>query len=330
MKKQLTVILILMISLCIFANTINSNVLGQTTEKDSAYQLKYNGQSIARYPGDFSLSSTKSSYSLYKENLLIKTFDYYSVNNQNHNYYCSIVKDSQTSDINIKYYKDNYKTREINQTNEGIVTNNYFYDENLLSYKIITGPNGTIYIYYYRAQSNGSLVAIKTVTKEKETISLINNDYQMEDGNLIIKGNNGLYITQSLAEPKVEFSKTDENLTVVTTKDEITTTKLYNAESLLIKCIKEKDNAIIYSETLTYDDNLSLIQTIETEGNKITESDYESNNLKEQTIKENNVTIKKVDFYENKVIETLYENGEAFAAVTYGIDRMKVISIDYL
>jgi len=333
MKKTFIFLICLFFGFSVFATLINSNVLGQIVDFNSDYKLQVGQNIFSNFPENPTLSGKKKTNLLYYKDKQIKVFEYYLAYQDNKEYKCEVSLNLLTGQKIIEYYLDGYKTKQIIESGNLVTSKNFFYDNGYLSYETISNEESLLeFVYFYRNSLDQSLIAIKTYDSEKETLILINKNYQLENGKLLTKGENGLYITQDLDKPEVKFSNEDDKFTV-TEVDKINSSiiniKVFNKQGLQESLEKKKDNEIIYNKNYIYEEN-QIVQTIESEGLKTTINEYENNLLKKQTIKENDVTIKMVNFNDDKVVETLFEKGEPFASVTYGPDRIKILSIDYL
>ncbi|MDD4082633.1 MAG: hypothetical protein WC162_01950 [Sphaerochaetaceae bacterium] len=332
MKKVIIFLICLFLGFSVFADLVNSNILGQVVDLNSDYKLQVGDKIFSYFPENPSLEGKKSTNILFYKDKQIKVFEYYLAFKENHENRCE-VSINLTNGKRIKdFYLDGYKTKRIFDGGKSVVTTNYFYTNGYLSYETISKEDSLKFIYFYRNNLDQSLIAMKVYESDNQYLVLVNKNYQVENGKLITKGNNGLYITQDLNSPEVKFSNENDKFTVteVDKKDNLLTNiKVFNNQGLQESLEKKKDNEIIYNKNYTYLEN-ELVKTIEIESDKTTINEYENNVLKKQTIKENDVTIKIVNYNEDKVVETLFEKGEAFANVTYGPDRIKILSIDYL
>jgi len=333
MKKLFVFLLFFLICFPAFSVLVDSNILGQIVEFPSDYQLQIGENIFSYFPENNTLEGVKKTNILLFKEKQIKVFEYYQANKENHEYNCTVSLDLKNGKRITEFFIDGFKTKQIINLGKTKTTTNYFYDNGYLSYKTISEEGGFLkFVYYYRNGQDQSLIAMKTFESDNQDFVLINEDYQVENGKLITKGENGLYITQDLEKPEVKFSSSNDKFTVteVDSNDNLLTNiKVFNKQGLQESLEKKKDDQTIYDKNFSYE-NGELIKTIEKEGNQTTISEFQNNVLKTQTIKENDVTIKIVNFDEDKVIETLFEKGEAFANVTYGPDRIKILSIDYL
>jgi len=333
MKKLLIFLICLFICFSAFSTLVNSNILGQAVELDSDYKLQIGEIIFSYFPDNDNLEGTKKTNLLFFKDKQIKVFEYYLASNDNHEYRCEVSLNLKNGKRITEFFLDGYKTKQIVRIGETISTINYFYDNDYLSYETISGDDVPLkFVYFYRNSLDQSLIAMKIYLEDQQDLILVNRNYQVENGKLISKGNNGLYITQDLTTPEVKFTSEDDKFTVTEINkidNLVTDTKVFNNQGLQESLERKKNKEIIYSKNYFYDDK-QLIRTIEKEENRTTISEYQNNAIKQQTIIENDVTIKVVNFNEDTVVETLFEQGQAFVNVTYGPDRIKILSIDYL
>ncbi|MGD1822635.1 MAG: hypothetical protein ACPKM0_07720 [Pleomorphochaeta sp.] len=330
-KKAFLVGLYSLILFSLFADTFNSNLIGQKlgeyTNKSEYYLTEEASNNII-------------TQKLFHGNELIDTTIIEEID--------SVKTITKKRDIffSIQTYSNNLIVSEENN-NFSVL---YNYKDNLLISKVEKDKNLNTIIYKYLYDSNNKLAAIIkifnndvetnffTFAKDNLNITVTNNNKNYQESSIINGVINSIEYENDELINNIEIENKNDDETILIKSDTNHTIKEYYKSGILTKIESYINDQLINVSEFEYDDNYILIQEIIIENvynkysNKIssinkTITTYKNSNIQKVENYENNVLVSDYSYQGNLKIENIYENSKLYCTIT--LENDKIIDIQY-
>jgi len=298
MKKRLFLLIYLLTLLSVFAETYKSNILMQilSSEVDTPYTLEINGDSFNLYSNNDLIKNQTISYEKNFDSKvkIVKTNDY--VNN--------------TSEIS-KYFNGLLTEYDfISDESSFSVINTYDDNGSLLFSTILQNDSETDVVYYVRDVNSGKLLGTKSIN----SFNWNETNYLVDNNLILTEISDGVYLEN-------DFSINDDNLITYINNG---VTYLYSLDGLLLK-EETNDSSISY-----FYENRVLVKSESQSGDNKVISEYINGLLNNSISYKQDIIIESCNFYDSGMVKTLYSGGNPVAEVYYDKNNIKVVDIRYL
>lgn len=198
-----------------------------------------------------------------------------------------------------------------NFNDQGQLSNVTVLESGALSYQIL----------YYRDPSTGSLVLSRRIYADKSiSDTLFDDGYLFSDSKLINESST----------INLDFPSSSEGFSTTITENGLTTIKSFNNKGLETKVEVFKEDSLLSSVLKEYDAKGHLIKKTSIMGeNKVIDT-YQNSMISLTEEFRNELKISETKINNNQKIQTLYENGKAYARITYDLKTSKTLKVEYL